>query len=339
MMRVTLAVLGDSLRLLRARKMFGISLLVSLMLGVLYASIGFNDQGMTIFFGLKQVADPNLVAGSENAAAFYIMLFTDVIVRFWLAWIVLLLALISTLSIFPDFLAEGSIGVSLSKPVSRSGLFLLKYLGALLFVAVQVGGLALVAFVAIGWRVGEWNPGIFWAVPVVTFVFSLIYCVSVLATVWTKSTAFSLLAALGMWGATLVIQWGEDTSYKMGVMFPELGASMNFQTGQVETAEEGSGSGAREWQKRFESMMAPLPKTRACTLYLKRLITFEDRDSPLSGMDLSMVLNPQVVDSGLREAMERYERRHSAWYVFGTSAVFEAVVLGLALLAFSRRDF
>jgi ABC-type transport system involved in multi-copper enzyme maturation permease subunit len=337
MMRVALAVLGDSFRLLRARKMFGISMLVSLMIGVLYASIGFDDEGMSLFFGLKKVADPNLAVGSENAAAFYIMLFTDVIVRFWLAWIVLLLALISTISIFPDFLAEGSIGVSLSKPVSRTGLFLLKYLGALLFVAVQVGVLALIAFIAIGWRLGEWNAGIFWAIPVVTFVFSLIYGVSVLAAVWTKSTAFSLLAGLGVWGTTLLVQWAEDTSYKMEVMLPELGTRINPQTGEFEVAEDGPGS--HEWQTRFESIMAPLPKTRACTLYLKRLIVFEDRDSPLSGMDLSMVLSPQDVDPALREAMERYESRHSAWYVFGTSAVFELVVLGAALLVFIRRDY
>lgn len=338
-MRVALAVLGDSFRLLRARKMFGISLMISLMLGAVYASIGFDDGGMTVFFGAQRFADPNLALGSEHAAALYIMLFTEVIVRFWLAWIVILLGLISTISIFPDFLAEGSIGVSLSKPVSRTGLFLLKYLGALLFVAVQVGVLSVIAFLAIGWRVGEWNPGIFWAVPVVTFVFSLVYCVSVLAAVWTKSTAFSLMAGLGVWGTSLLVQWGEDVSYKMGVMLPDMGVELDMQTGEARQARSDAGGGAREWQQRFESMMTPLPKTRACTLYLKQLIVFEERDSILSGMDLGMILNPQAVDPRMRQAMERYERRHSAWYVFGTSAVFESVVLGLALLVFWRRDF
>jgi hypothetical protein len=37
--------------------------------------------------------------------------------------------------------------------------------------------------------------------------------------------------------------------------------------------------------------------------------------------------------------MKRNDERHSAWYVFGTSAIFEAVVLGLAAWVFCRRDF
>ena len=338
MMRVMMAVMIDSLHLLRARRMFGISLAISLAIGVAYAAIGFDDQGMTLF-GVKKIENPLMTAGSENAAAFYILLFTDVIVRYWLAWVVVLIGLVSTISIFPDFLAEGSIGVSLSKPVSRPVLFLLKYAGALLFVAAQVGLLSLIAFLAIGFRIGEWNPGIFWAVPVVTFVFSLVYCVSVLAAVWTKSTAFSLIAGLGIWGFALLVQWGEDICYKLGVMMPDLGVTVDVTTGEARAAEDGEGGGARAWQRSFEAMMTPLPKTRECTLALKRLIVFSDRDSPLQGMDLGMVFNPGADDPEMRQALKSYEERHSAWYVFGTSALFEIVVLGLAMTVFARRDY
>ncbi|MCU0794774.1 MAG: hypothetical protein MUF31_02455 [Akkermansiaceae bacterium] len=338
MMQVAIAVLLDSLHLLRARKMFGIALAISLAIGVAYAAIGFDAEGMTLF-GFKKIPNPMMTEGSENAAAFYILLFIDVIVRYWLAWVVILIGLISTISIFPDFLAEGSIGVSLSKPVSRPVLFLLKYLGGLMFVALQVFLLSLIAFLAIGFRIGEWNIGIFWAVPVVTFVFSLIYCVSVLAAVVTKSTAFSLIAGLGIWGFSLLVQWGEDLTYKFGVMMPEMGATVDVSTGQTKVAEEGDGGGARSWQRTFEGIMTPLPKTRACTLWLKRLIVFDDRESPLQGMDLGMVLTGAGDDPQMRELMVKYEARHSAWYVFGTSALFQAVVLGLAITLFSRRDY
>lgn len=337
-MRVFVAVMLDSLRLLKARKMFGISLGISLMIALSYAAIGFNEKGIT-FFGVMEFGHPMVRGGSEHAAAFYILMFTDLIVRYWLAWVVILIGLISTISIFPDFLAEGGIEVTLSKPVSRATLFLLKYLGALLFVAIQVGLLSLIAFLAIGWRVGEWNPGVFWAVPVVTFVFSLIYCVSVLAAVRTKSTAFSLIAGLGIWGTALLVQWGEDLCYKMGVMLPQLGVRMDLRTGEPRLTDDKEGGKIAEWQKIFESAMAPLPKTRECTLYLKRLIVFEDRNSPIAGTDLSMVLTPGASDPRMKKAMEAYERRHSAWYVFGTSALFEVIVLGGAMWIFCRRDF
>ena len=39
------------------------------------------------------------------------------------------------------------------------------------------------------------------------------------------------------------------------------------------------------------------------------------------------------------EAVDRAVERHSPWYVIGTSLGFEAVMLGLAALAFCRRDF
>ena len=338
MMRVALAVLIDSLHLLRARRMFGISLAISLAIAVAYAAIGFDAEGMTLF-GVKKIPSEHLTAGSENAAAFYILLFTDVIVRYWLAWVVLLIGLISTISIFPDFLAEGSIGVSLSKPVSRPVLFLLKYAGALLFVALQVFLLSVIAFLAIGFRVGEWNPGIFWAVPVVTFVFSLIYCVSVLAAVWTKSTAFSLIAGLGVWGMSLLVQWGEDFTYKLGVMMPEMGMTMDMTTGEARVAEEGDGEGLRAWQRRFEAMMTPLPKTRECTLSMKRLMVFSDRDSPLQGMDLGMIFTLGGPDPQMQEVMRKTEERHGSWYVFGSSALFEVVVLGWAMWIFARRDY
>jgi hypothetical protein len=101
MMRVVTAVLLDSLRLLKARKMFGISLGISLMLGLAYAAIGFNGKGIT-FFGVMEFDHPFVREGTEHAAAFYILMFTDLIVRFWLAWVVVLIGLISTISIFPD---------------------------------------------------------------------------------------------------------------------------------------------------------------------------------------------------------------------------------------------
>ena len=174
-----MTILWDSFRLLQAKKLFWIALGISMLVAVFYASIGFNSQGMTMFFGWKEFENPLLREGRPEAAAFYVLLFTDVILKFWLAWIAIALALLSTASIFPDFIAEGSIGISLSKPVGRLRLFLLKYLGGLLFVALQVTVFTAIVFLALGWRTGEWNLTVFWAVPVVTFVFSLLHAVSV----------------------------------------------------------------------------------------------------------------------------------------------------------------
>ncbi len=342
-MRQELTILLDSFRLLSARRLFWVALVISVLVAVLYASIGFNERGMTLFFGLREFENPLLYQGSNEAHAFYLLLFTDVLVRWWLAWLAIALALVSTASIFPDFLAEGSIGISLSKPIGRLRLFFWKFIGGLLFVALQVAVFVLIVFLALGCRLGEWNPGIFWAVPLVTFVFSLIYSVAVLFGVWTKSTLFALLSAFLVWGASLLAQWTEDFLYQTAHLMPESGIKIDFGSGEISEAgedEEQDKESALVAAHRTARMVAtPLPKTRDTVIYLKRLIRMKERDSALAGLSLDALLTGAMPDTRTSGAMKRYDERHSVVYVFGTSLAFEAVVLALAAWRFSRRDY
>ncbi|MEK7952064.1 hypothetical protein [Luteolibacter soli] len=340
-MRAALAILWDSFQLLRARRLFWVALGISMFVALLYASIGFNETGMSVGFGWKQVDSEFMQKGKPEAAAFYTMLFTDIIARFWLAWFAIALALLSTANIFPEFLAEGSIGISVSKPVGRIRLFLLKYLGGLLFVALQVALFTLIVFLSIGLRLGEWNFTLFWAVPVVTFVFSLIYVVAVWVGIWTKSTLAALLSAGLVWGVSLLAQWTESFFYKTAYLLPESGMKVDFKTGEMTTgnADVEKNNVMLTAHETAKTVTAPLPKTRDCTLYLKRLIRFPERDSLLSGVTFDMLLSGQMPDPKMTGAMRRMEDRHSAWYVFGTSAAFEIVVLGLAGWIFVRRDY
>ncbi len=340
MIREALTILWDSFRLLQAKKLFWIALGISMLVALVYASIGFDQKGMTLFFGAKSFANPLLREGRPEAATFYTMLFTDVIVRYWLAWFAVALALLSTASIFPDFIAEGSIGISLSKPVSRLRLFLLKYFGGLLFVALQVSLFTVIVFFALGIRVGEWNFSVFWAVPVITFVFSLLHSVSVWIGVWTKSTLFALLAAGLMWGTALLAQWTEDFMYQTAHFAPEAGMNIDFESGTVTQGEtKEKNAAAISMHETAKAVVTPLPKTRDCTLYLKRLIRMEERKSLLSGITLDMLLQGKLPDARTAGAVKHMEERHSFWYVFGTSAVFEAVMLGLGAWIFCRRDY
>jgi ABC-type transport system involved in multi-copper enzyme maturation permease subunit len=338
-MTAALTILWDSFRLLQARRLFWIALGISMLVAALYASIGFDDKGMTLFFGWKHAENPILQHGKPEAAAFYVLLFTDVILKFWLAWIAVALALLSTSSIFPDFIAEGSIGISLSKPVGRLRLFLLKYIGGLLFVALQVALFTTIVFLALGFRTGEWNLTVFWAVPVVTFVFSLLYAVAVWVGIWTRSTLFALLAAFMTWGVSLIGQWTENTLYQMAHMMPEVGMTVDFKTGQPGESDGTKNDSLITAHKTAKMVISPLPKTRDCTTYLKRLIRMKERDSMLAGMSFDMLLTGSLPDPRIGGAVKRNDERHSAWYVFGTSALFEAVVLSLAAWVFCRRDY
>lgn len=332
-------ILLDSLRMLRASKLFWVSMWISVLVALAYASIGFTAEGMSVGFGLANFDFALLRRGTKESETFYLLLFTDVIVRFWLGWFSLVLALISTCSIFPQFLQAGSIELALSKPVSRLRLFLLKYLGGLLFVAVQTALFCVVAFMAIGVRLGEWSLSIFWAVPVITFAFSMIYCVGVAIGTLTRSTVFSLLGALLFWAITLVAQWTEDVVYKMAYVLPEAGLSMNITQGQMEQADNERTSGLKKTYATMRSITAILPKSRECTLSLKRLIRFRERSSLLTGVDFGSVFAGDQMDPTVAKAMEKYELRHSWFSIIGTSLIFEILVLAGAATVFHRRDY
>ncbi|RMD73911.1 MAG: hypothetical protein D6820_17810, partial [Lentisphaerae bacterium] len=199
----TWALLVDSYRLLLSRKLFWITLVISAVAVLLYASIGFDERGFFLFFGAAHFPSATFRAGSEWATAMYLGIFSYFIVQFWLTWAAALLALMSTAPLFNDFMAEGAIDLVLSKPVGRIRVFFVKYMGGLLFVVIQVAFFAVGVFLCAGWRVGEWNWKVFWAIPLVTIFYSYLYCVMVLMTMITRSTMASFLLTILFW----VILW------------------------------------------------------------------------------------------------------------------------------------
>ena len=331
-------ILFDSLRMLRASKMFWISLWISALVALSYASIGFTETGLSLGFGIIDFHLPFLRSGSAEAADFYRLLFTDVIVRFWLGWFALVLALISTCSIFPQFLQAGAIEIALSKPLSRTRLFLLKYLGGLSFVAAQTLLFCVVAFIAVRFRLDVWAWPIFWAVPIITFSFSLVFCVSALMGICTRSTVFSLLGSLLFWALTLVGQWTEDALYKMAYVLPGMGLQMDFLAGGMNEVDPSKSADLQRTYQKVNTLVAILPKTRECTLMLKRFIVFDQTHSAHSGRDFNLLLRGES-DSEMEKLMQQYEHRHSIAYLVGSSLVFELIILGIAIRIFHRRDY
>lgn len=204
------AILVDSYRLVLSRKLFWITLIISGLVVLVYASIGFDETGWFFFFGLTHFEDEFIRAGSPWAEGMYLGIFSVVIVGFWLTWAATILALISTAPIFVDFMADGSIDLVLAKPLSRIKLFLVKYLGGLLFVLLQVGLFALGVFLCVGWRVGQWNWSIFSAIPLVVIFFSYLYGFNVLMNVLTRSSLASVLLTILFWFMIWGVQQAES---------------------------------------------------------------------------------------------------------------------------------
>lgn len=207
MMRQTAAIFLDSYRELNSRKLFWVSIGISALIVAIFACTGVNAQGITFF---KWTIPIPIMGGLLSPAMYYKLVFVNLGVSIWLSWIAMALALLSTASIFPDFVANGSIELSLSKPIGRVRLFFTKYIAAMMFATLQVTAFTLVSFLVIGIRGGAWEWQIFLAIPIVVLVFSYIFSVCVLAGLRSKSTIFSLIVAGGFWLAIFTVHAGES---------------------------------------------------------------------------------------------------------------------------------
>ena len=203
------ALLIDAYRQLSAAKLFWVTFGISILVVVSYGSVGFNEQGISVLFGLWEIESEQLNAGSPWARGLYIGIFSSFLVKIWLAWIATVLALISTCSIFPEFVHSGSIELTISKPISRLKLFFSKYLVSLLFVVLQVAIFCVGVFICIGLRVGEWNPMVFAAIPIVATFFSYLYAVCVLVGIVTRSGITALLITGVFWMVLWTVQTSE----------------------------------------------------------------------------------------------------------------------------------
>jgi DNA-binding beta-propeller fold protein YncE len=143
-------------------------------------------------------------------------------VRFILAWFVgaigVFISILITSSIVPDTFDTGSLHLLLSKPLTRTMLFLSKFTGACVFTlfsaCVLLGGV----FLILGLRFGLWNPQLFLCIPIYVFVFAIYYSVSAFVGLVFRSPIISIAAAVMFWLTCFALgfgpYWMRDTVLK-----------------------------------------------------------------------------------------------------------------------------
>jgi len=343
-MRVLGVLLLDSFRMLRAKRLFWIVLILSVLIGLVYASIGFDGAGVSVLFGLIAFESELFRMGTEASKELYLLLFTNVIVPYWLGLFSIVLGLISCASIFPEFIQKGSIDLALSKPPARVTLFLGKYLGSLLFVLMQVLPFTLIVYMSLGLRFGDWNMSLFWAVPLVVLSFSFVYAVHVLISVWSGSTILGLFAALLVWGGSVLVEWAEEITYDIAYSVPQIGYELDWKEGDHEEVEprESSEDFMVPLHGVLDSTRLALPKTRAVGAQMRSLIVVNESGGGLVGKSLLALLFEDPLEEAPAyhaEVGRKADQRHGVWKDLGSSLLYELAVAGLALVIFVRRDF
>ena len=362
------AILRESLLSLRAQGLFKLTMAVNVMVIVAFASIGFTDTGVSYLYGLGEVKNEYIYAGSLWSSILYLGIFSAVIVNVWLAWVATGLALVSTSSIFPGFISEGAVELTMSRPVSRGMIFLAKYLSGLLFVLLQVTVFSVGAFLAAGWRIDLWDPSILLAIPLVTLFYSYLFCVNVLVGIWTRSTLTALILTIMFWGATFSVRTADYvvTAYSytleaeidqadkgigqamaaldkaQGPQVDRLHKQLTDDQKHLQSLQDGLDT-VRVWQVSLERARWFVPETGATIDLLRRSLesdptatiaslmsgdAFRDKDS-----------RPKNLEDLSEDKADVRELTRPWWKILGKSLLFEAVVLALAFWTFRRRDY
>jgi len=118
-------------------------------------------------------------------------------------------AILVTAPIVPRTLEPGSINLLLSKPISRSLLFLTKYFGACAFILINAAYLIGGMWLILGMRFGIWNSHLLLAVPVYVFLFAIYYSVSACAGAFWRSSMASVAATILFGLMCTGVEWSQ----------------------------------------------------------------------------------------------------------------------------------
>ncbi|MEE2971740.1 MAG: ABC transporter permease [Planctomycetota bacterium] len=205
-----LAIFQDAYRELNHRKLFWVTVAISGLVVFVFAAIGNDEEGLTVLHW--SIPFPLASSNFIPTADFYKFVFSSFGVGLWLSWVATVIALISTASIFPDFVDRGSIDLMLSKPIGRPRLFLLKFLTGLLFAAIQVTVFTVASFLVIGIRGGDWEPWLFVAIPLVVLFYSYLFAVQAVIGLLTRSVIASVIGVMFFWLAIFLVQTGDGVT-------------------------------------------------------------------------------------------------------------------------------
>ena len=377
-MKPYLTILLDSFRMLKARTIFWVTLAISLFVALVYLSMGFDETGTSLFFGLSHFESDMFREGTSQSETLYVSIFTKLIAEYWLSWIAVLLALISCVAIFPEALKEGTAGMELTKKLSRFQVFAAKFVGSLLFVTIQVLAFVLIVFLALRWRLGSWNPSIFWYVPLILLVFTYLYSFMMVIAVKTRSVMTALVLTLVLWAISSVIGFFEGNLY---TMIQTLEMSEKFEAEARESAKplgvdlEGEEGGQIEegaedqvqvddpepleepfvdrdngdtgilsmklWYQRLLAAYAIFPKTGRTMEIADRLIVVNGEKGGAKGSFMSIIMGFEEEEDQndmFIEVSEKAADRHSGTYAIGTSVLFSLVMLVWAGWIFCRKE-
>jgi ABC-type transport system involved in multi-copper enzyme maturation permease subunit len=218
------------------------------------------------------------------------------------AGIAIILGVIITSFFIPNMLRKGSIDLMLAKPLRRSTLLVYKYIGGMSFMFIVAAFSVGSVWLALGIKSGLWNPKFLLLIPLLTFAFGILYAVSTLMAVLTRSAVASLLVTLAFSGLLWIIAYlYNQIDQVRNTPLKEILPGWLYTTGDV--------------------VNGVLPRTRDLDVITTKLIADVMTDNDKQKYESALLTYPNLGET------------------FGVSLAWIAAMLALACWRFSRKDF
>lgn len=172
-----------------------------------------TTKGTTTKSRAEWFHQPALFFGAVNIPI-QVLRMSDII-TFIATWVIgtfgaaftMLISVIITASFLPNMLAKGTIDLLLVKPIHRTTLFVYKFLGGLLFMFLNTALIMVGLWLAIGLQTGVWLQSLFLLILVYTLMFAVLYSVSAVAAVLTRSPIVCILVSCLFWALLFALGW------------------------------------------------------------------------------------------------------------------------------------
>jgi hypothetical protein len=128
-----------------------------------------------------------------------------VIMNFFVGTLGVLAASLVTAPIIPHTFEAGAIDLLLSKPISRSLLFLTKFAGGCVFILLNAAYFIVGLWLILGLRFDIWSGRLLLSIPIFLFLFAIYYAVSSLAGVLWRNAVVSIVVTILFWAACFVV--------------------------------------------------------------------------------------------------------------------------------------
>ncbi|MGC4005665.1 MAG: ABC transporter permease [Pirellulales bacterium] len=140
---------------------------------------------------------------------------------FFLGYLGLFAGIIVTASVIPQTFEPGAIDLLLSKPVSRTGVYLSKFCGGCMFVLLNTAFLLGGLWLLVGLRHGVWIGSLPLCIPVFLFWFMVFYSVSALVGLIWRNAIVAITATIALWGFCALLSFVKNQVVEALILDPE----------------------------------------------------------------------------------------------------------------------